>query len=451
MNTPLMINAFDPARAEGLEPRLRQLLQRRERVLGPSYKLFYERPVEFVRSQGVWLYDSHGTPYLDVYNNVPAVGHCHPAVVEAVSRQMSVLNTHTRYLHDGVLDYAERLLATLPDALANAMFTCTGSEANDLALRIARTHTGGTGVIVTENAYHGITAAIAELSPSLGSGVPLGMHVRTVPAPDAYRAAGGGDQVGPSFAAAVQAAIAELQRHGIRPAALITDTIFSSDGVFADPAGFLVPAVDAVRRAGGLFIADEVQPGFARTGDAMWGFARHGVVPDLVTMGKPMGNGLPIAAVVARPELLDRFAAEARYFNTFGGNPVSCAAAMAVLDVIQREGLQANAQRVGLLLLQGLHKLAEKYAVIGDVRGAGLFIGAELVKDRASKEPNPELALRVVNRLRDRQVLISASSPCGNVLKIRPPLPFSAADAELLLETLDELLREDVFRAVLSF
>jgi 4-aminobutyrate aminotransferase-like enzyme len=440
MNTPLMINAFDPARAEELEPHLRQMLQRRQRVLGPSYKLFYERPVEFVRSQGVWLYDSHGTPYLDVYNNVPAVGHCHPAVVEAVSRQMSVLNTHTRYLHDGVLGYAERLLATLPGALAHAMFTCTGSEANDLALRIARTHTGGTGVIVTANAYHGITAAIAELSPSLGSGVPLGVHVRTVPAPDAYR--GGSDAVGASFAAAVEAAIADLQRHGVRPAALIADTIFSSDGVFADPAGFLVPAVDAVRRAGGLFIADEVQPGFARTGDAMWGFARHGVVPDLVTMGKPMGNGLPIAAVVARPELLGRFAAEARYFNTFGGNAVSCAAAMAVLDVIEREGLQANAQRVGLLLKHGLRELAGKYAVIGDVRGAGLFIGAELVKDRASKEPHPELALRVVNRLRERQVLISASSPCGNVLKIRPPLPFSADNASQFLGVLADVLDE---------
>jgi 4-aminobutyrate aminotransferase-like enzyme len=439
MKTPLMINAFEPSRSAALEPPLQQLLERRARVLGPSYKLFYERPVHFVRSDGVWLYDAQGTPYLDVYNNVPAVGHCHPAVVEAVSRQMSKLNTHTRYLDETVVGYAEKLVATFPRELSNAMFTCTGSEANDLALRIARTHTGGTGIIVTENAYHGITAAIAEMSPSLGAGVPLGPHVRTVPAPDAYR---GGPDVGERFGAAVQAAIADLQRHGIKPAALVTDTIFSSDGVFADPVGFLVPAVNAIRQAGGLFIADEVQPGFARTGDAMWGFQRHGVVPDLVTLGKPMGNGLPIAGVVARSELLGRFSTEARYFNTFGGNPVSCAAAMAVLDVIERERLQANAVRVGAVLQLGLRDLAARHAAIGDVRGAGLFIGAEFVKDRQTREPDPELAMRVVNRLRERQVLISASSPLGNVLKIRPPLPFNEQHAAQFLGVLGEVMAE---------
>jgi 4-aminobutyrate aminotransferase-like enzyme len=319
------------------------------------------------------------------------------------------------------------------------MFTCTGSEANDLALRIARTHTGGTGVVVTENAYHGITAAIAALSPSLGQGVPLGSHVRTVPAPDAYRR---GAEVGARFGASVRAAVEDLRRHGVQPAALIVDTLFSSDGVFADPKGFLGPAAEAIRAAGGLFIADEVQPGFARTGDAMWGFQRHGVVPDLVTLGKPMGNGLPIAGVVAGPELLDRFATEARYFNTFGGNPVCCAAAMAVLEVIEREGLQTNAQRVGALLQQGLRELADRHPSIGDVRGAGLFIGVELVKDRASKEPDPELALRIVNALRERRVLISASSPLGNVLKIRPPLPFSADNAGHFLGVLSEVMEE---------
>jgi 4-aminobutyrate aminotransferase-like enzyme len=352
---------------------------------------------------------------------------------------VSVLNTHTRYLYDIVLSYAERLVATFPAQLSNAMFTCTGSEANDLALRIARTHTGGSGIIVTENAYHGITAALAEASPSLGPGVPLGPHVRTVPAPDAYRA---GADVGRAFGASVAEAAADLLRHGIRPAALIVDTVFSSDGVFSDPAGFLAPAVQAIRDAGGIFIADEVQPGFGRLGDGMWGFARHGVVPDLVTLGKPMGNGLPIAGVIAKPELLGRFATEARYFNTFGGNPVSCAAAMAVLEVIEREGLVANSRQVGAHLQRGLLALAEKYPMIGDVRGAGLFIGAELVTDRATKVPNPELASAIVNRLRDRRVLISASSPCGNVLKIRPPLPFSEANADQFLDILGSVLAE---------
>jgi 4-aminobutyrate aminotransferase-like enzyme len=440
MNMPLMINSFDPAHAEGLSPVVEKLLERRTRVLGPSYKLFYERPVHVVRSEGVWLYDEEGASYLDVYNNVPSVGHCHPAVVEAVTRQMGVLNTHTRYLYDIVLTYAEKLLATFPSELSNVMFTCTGSESSDLAVRVAKRYTGAQGIIVTANGYHGITAAIAEMSPSLGNGVPLGNHVRSVPAPDAYRS--GGRDVGECFGQAVEAAIADLARHGIRPAALMTDTIFSSDGVFSDPPGFLQRGVEAVRAAGGLFIADEVQPGFARTGDAMWGFQRHGIVPDLVTMGKPMGNGLPIGGVVARPHLLAEFAQDARYFNTFGGNPVCCAAANAVLDVIQNEGLMAHAARVGAFLQKGLRELAAIYPQIGDVRGAGLFIGAEFVKDPATREPHADLALHVVNRLRDRKVLISASSPFGNVLKIRPPLPFTEKNATYFLEVLADVMAD---------
>lgn len=440
MNRPLMINSFDPAQAHGLDPMIEQLLKRRAKVLGPSYKLFYEKPVHFVRAEGVWMYDSHNTPYLDVYNNVPSVGHCHPHVVEAVSKQMALLNTHTRYLYDTVLTYAEKLIATFPEELANVMFTCTGSESSDLAVRIARCHTGNTGIIVTENAYHGITAAIAEMSPSLGEGVALGSMVRLVPAPDAYRA--GDKDVGDAFAESVEAAIADMLRHGIRPAALVTDTIFSSDGVFSDPRGFLVKAVEAVRRAGGLFIADEVQPGFARTGDTFWGFQRHGVVPDLVIMGKPMGNGLPIGGVVAKPELLTRFATTARYFNTFGGNPVSTAAAMAVLEVIEAESLQENSLVVGEVLRAGLRDLAKEYPVIGDVRGAGLFIGAEFVKDPLTKEPHEELAMHVVNKLREHNVLISASSPLGNVLKIRPPLPFTADNAAYFLDILADVMAE---------
>ena len=279
-----MVNAYIPG-AGTLTPEDEARIARRARLLGPAYRLFYETPVHFVRGEGVWLYDADGQRYLDCYNNVASLGHCHPHVVAATARQSAIYASHTRYLNDIVLDYAEHLLATFPAELCHVMFTCTGSEANDLALRIAFAHTGGTGVIVTENAYHGVTLATASLSPSLGAGVPLGAHVRTVPAPtDAA-----------SFAADVQAAIADLTRHGIQPAALLVDTIFSSDGVHADPPGFLKPAAEAIRAAGGLFIADEVQPGFARTGEAMWGFQRHGLIPDMVSMGKPMGNGYPVA------------------------------------------------------------------------------------------------------------------------------------------------------------
>jgi 4-aminobutyrate aminotransferase-like enzyme len=431
-----MINAFDASAATGVSERDRALIERRERLLGPAYRLFYAHPVHLVRGEGVWLYDADGSAYLDVYNNVASVGHCHPHVVAALSKQAATLNTHTRYLTDGILDYAERLLALFPDELAHVMFTCTGSEANDLAYRAARVFTGGTGVIVTELAYHGVTIAVSEMSPSLGDGIALAPHVRTVRAPDAYR--GGGD-VGEAFAADVRAAIADMQAHGIRPAALLVDTIFSSDGVFADPAGFLAPAAAAIREAGGLMIADEVQPGFGRTGAGMWGFSRHGIVPDIVTMGKPMGNGHPMAAMVARPEILESFGKRTRYFNTFGGNPVSCAVGMAVLDVIEGESLIESARDVGAYLRDGLRGLANMHAIIGDVRGAGLFIGVELVTDRATRAPATAATARLVNGLRDRRVLISASGPHANVLKIRPPLVFSRANADQFLAAFDEV------------
>ncbi|MBR0784794.1 aspartate aminotransferase family protein [Bradyrhizobium iriomotense] len=438
MSRPLMVNAFDPARTAKLADDVAALLERRKRVLGPSYKLFYEDPVHVIRAEGVWLHGADGTKYLDVYNNVPAVGHCHPRVVEAIARQAATLNTHTRYLYEVVITYAERLIATFPNELANVMFTCTGSESSDLAVRVAKSFTGGAGIIVTENAYHGITAAVSEFSPSLGEGVPLGQHVRTVPAPDSYRL---GPQVGEIFADHVQRAVDDLRRHGIKPAALVTDTIFSSDGILSDPAGFLAPAVDVIRRAGGVFIADEVQPGFARTGDAMWGFQRHKVVPDIVIMGKPMGNGIPLAGVVARPEVLNDFASKARYFNTFGGNPVSCAAGLAVLDVIAEEKLQRNALDVGNYIKAGLRQLAREHDCIGDVRGAGLFIGADFVRDRESKTPAPEVAMRLVNDLRRKNILISASGLDGHVLKIRPPLPFSREDADIFLAAMGEVLQ----------
>lgn len=431
-----MINAFGQADFARLPPEEQALIERRARVLGPAYRLFYERPVHLVRGEGVWLYGPNGERYLDAYNNVASVGHCHPRVVEAIAGQLAVLNTHTRYLHETVLDYAEALTATFPPELSQVMLTCTGSEANDLAVRIARTVTGGTGIIVTELAYHGVTATVAEFSPSLGRAVPLGAHVRTVPAPDSYRLPP--EEAAERFGSDVRAAIADLERHGIRPALLIVDTIFSSDGIFAEPRGFLKPAVEAIREAGGLFVADEVQPGFGRTGDALWGFERHGVVPDMVSMGKPMGNGYPVAGLVCRPALLEEFGRRARYFNTFGGSAVAAAAALAVLGVIRDEALVANAATVGAYLRERLR--AVDHPAIGDVRGAGLFIGVELVRDRATKEPAPEIATRLVNGLRDRRILISAAGPHANILKIRPPLVFGTDHADLLVGAIEEVL-----------
>lgn len=417
---------------------MQALLARRAKLLGPAYRLFYETPLHPVRGEGVWLFDADGRRYLDAYNNVASVGHCHPHVVDAIARQAGVLNTHTRYLHEGVLDYAERLLATMPPALGHAMFTCTGSEANDLAMRIARAHTKAEGLIVTRFAYHGVTASIAQASPSLGKFVQIGATVRTVPAPDSYRVAPEG--LGAAFAHGVREAIADLRAQGMRPAALMVDTVFSSDGIFTDPPGFLAEAVAAVREAGGVFIADEVQAGLGRTGDALWGFQRHGVVPDIVTMGKPLGAGHPLAGLTVRPEVLAAFGRECRYFNTFGGNPVAMAAGMAVLDVIEREDMVANAQRVGRYLRARLVELATRRALIGDVRGAGLFIGVELVSDRATQAPATAETARVVNALRERGVLLSGTGEHANTLKIRPPLVFSEANADLLVDTLDEVL-----------
>ncbi|GAB5373928.1 MAG: aspartate aminotransferase family protein [Acuticoccus sp.] len=424
-----MINAYVPSDDVALDPEDVALLARRERVLGRAYRLFYERPFHPVRGEGCRLYDAEGNTYLDAYNNVASVGHCHPRVVAAIAEQASRLNTHTRYLGDRVLDYAERLIATMPDAIDRAMFTCTGSEANDLAMRIARHATGGTGIVVTETAYHGVTAEVAAFSPSLGPGVPLGAHVRTVAPPCE------GD--GAIFAARVADAFADLERHGIRPAAMICDTIFSSDGVYADPPGFLAAAVEATRAAGALFVADEVQPGLGRTGAGMWGFARHGIVPDLVTAGKPMGNGHPLAGLFGRSDLVDSFGSTARYFNTFGGNAVSCAAGLAVLDVIEDEGLIENARATGLRLLDGLAALQRDHAGLGEVRGAGLFVGAEIV---GASGPDASAATRIVNGLRERRVLISATGPGANVLKIRPPLVFGPREADHLLESLADVL-----------
>lgn len=436
-----MINGFDPNDIDALADRARQQVGQRDRLLGPGYRLFYAEPVEIVRGQGTLLFDADGNDYLDVYNNVPSVGHCHPYVVDAVQRQLATLNTNTRYLQQSILDYSDQLLATLPTELGNVMFTCTGSEANDLAMRVANYCTGNQGIIVTANAYHGLTAAVSAFSPSLGVGVPLGPHVRTIGAPDALRTDG---DLGESLRAQVRDAIADLHRHGYGVSAFIADIIFSSDGVYADPTGFLQPVIEEVHAAGGLFIADEVQPGFGRTGSSWWGFQRHGIVPDIVTMGKPMGNGIPIAATVFRPELLVEFGRNIRYFNTFGGNSVAIAAAQAVLDVIVEERLIENAGTVGSYIKDAIHTMSADYEQIAEVRGAGLFVGVDIVTDRQTNTPDGDAALRIVNEMRQRRILISAAGPQGGALKLRPPLPFSIADADRMLENLQAVLAAEL-------
>ena len=417
-----------------------KLAARREQLLGPAYRLFYDDPVHLVRGEGVWLYDVDGHQYLDVYNNVPHVGHCHPQVVNAVYEQMQKLNTHTRYLHENVVNYAERLSGKFVSELDTAMFCCTGSEANELALRIARTVTGDTGIIVTDSAYHGNTKAIFEISTEDIPAEDIPDYVVTVPSPDTYRGAHRGDDAGARYAAYVTDAIALLQQRGLKPAAMMIDTIISSGGVVAPPAGYLKAAAGIVRKAGGLFIADEVQPGFGRTGESFWGFEADDFAPDIVTMGKPMGNGHPLAAIVTRRELVEGFTRTGNYFNTFGGNPVSCAAGLAVLDVIENENLQQNALNVGQHIVDGLWKLAERHECIGDVRGTGFFIALEFVSDREQRTPDGNLTGRLVNELRNRGVLTGSIGPDDNIIKLRPPMVLSKDDADVLLSVLGESL-----------
>lgn len=419
-----------------------ELIARRERLLGPANPLFYDDPVHLVRGEGVWLYDADGRRYLDCYNNVPHVGHCHPHVVEAIARQASTLNTHTRYLDETILDYAERLIGTFDDPLSTAIFACTGSEANEIALRMAHVVTGATGLIATSHAYHGNTTAVSQLSTIMPPVEGLGRHVRTIPPPDSYRPLRDlkGDKLASAYAYEVERAIDSLEADGLKLSAILVCPFFANEGFPDVPAGFMEQAIERVREAGGLYIADEVQPGFGRTGSHMWGYMAHRIVPDIVTMGKPMGNGHPLSGVVARADLVSEFREKVKYFNTFGGNAVSCAAGMAVLDVVEKENLMENARVVGDYAKEGLHRLQEKHDLIGDVRGRGLFFGAELVRDRAAKDPASEETKRIVNAMRAKSVLLSKIGPHDSILKMRPPMPFSKENADQLLSTLDDVL-----------
>ena len=427
-------NRFDPAMLGGLPERQRQLIARRDKVLGPGYTLIYREPVEFVSGHGAHLVDRDGNDYLDAYNNVPCVGHAHPHVAEAVARQMAAVNTNTRYLQESLVDYAERLLATFPAGLSKLSLACSGSEANDLAVRVARFHTGAEGIIVTRWAYHGITREVASFSPSLGAGSPLGPNVRLIDPPDP-RLAPPGTTLAEHMRTQVRDAIDDLERHGYRLAALITDCAYSSDGIFTDPVGYMPAVVQEVHAAGGLYIADEVQAGFARLGETMWGFSRHDVLPDIVTMGKPMGNGMPLSGVVFRPEVCEDFGQNVRYFNTFAGSSIPVAAGAAVLDVFETENVQQRVIDNGNALRTGLREITQNSPHVTEVRGNGLYVGVEIVTDRDSNTPDRARTEDVITEMRTHRVLLSGTGRHANTLKIRPPLAFTTADVTRFLET----------------
>jgi len=419
------------------------LIERRRRVLGPAYTHFYDRPLYLVRGEGVWLFDNDGKKYLDCYNNVPSVGHCHPYVVEALTRQAKLLNTHTRYLHHNIIEYAEMLAETLPEDLSVCTFVCTGTEANDLAYRIATAVTGNDGAIITSNAYHGGSTLVAALSPDFGHEHEVPDFVVDAEPPYIYRGPFGEDHPDPAaaYAGLVDEAIETLHDRGRKPAMMVIDSIFDAKGILTPPPAYQQAVYRKVRAAGGLIVADEVQSGLCRLGDHYWGFEDSAVVPDIVTMGKPMGGGHPLAVVVTTPAIAKAFAERSDYFNTFGGNPVSTAVGKAVLEVVEREGLLHNVKETGDYLKAGLQKLAESHALIGEVRGKGFFLGIELVRDRVSKEPATAEAAAIMERMREAGVLLARIGRHRNILKIRPPLVFRKEHAELVLERLDAALQ----------
>ena len=422
-----------------------ETLAARRALIGKNLSIAYRDPVKIVRGWMQYLYDDEGGCYVDAYNNVPHVGHAHPRVVEAAAAQMRVLNTNTRYLNDLLEQYAERLLETLPSALDVCYFVNSASEANELALRLVRAHTGARDMIVLDAAYHGNTTSLIDISPYKhagpgGSGAPDWVHV--APLPDVYRGRFRGDDAGSLYAAQVAEVISKLVSGGRKLGGFIAETCPSVGGQLIMPPGYLGSVYEHVRAVGGLCIADEVQTGLGRMGTSCWAFEDHRVVPDIVVMGKPLGNGHPIGAVATTRAIADSFDNGMEFFSTFGGNTVSCAVGIAVLDVVRDERLQEHACRVGDELLRGLTSLADRHDIIGDVRGSGLFLGVELVHSRETLEPAGAEANFVANRMRERGVLLGTDGPYHNVVKIRPPMPFDGGDAALLVEALDAALAE---------
>ena len=429
------------------EPDKAETLAKRRQRLGRNLSISYKNPLKIVRGWKQYLFDDEGRKYLDAYNNVAHVGHNHPRVVAAARRQMGVLNTNTRYLHDNILRYADKLTSLLPEPLSVCFFVNSGSEANELALRLARAYTGQRDMIVLEAAYHGNTNTLIDISPYKhngpgGTGTPDWVHI--APIPDDYRGAykRNDPQAGAKYARHVLEITERLKAQGRGLAGFIAESLPSVGGQIVMPPGYLADVYRYVRAAGGLCIVDDVQTGFGRVGTHFWGFEMQGVTPDIVVLGKPIGNGHPLGAVITTPEIADAFHNGMEYFTTFGGNPVSCAVGLEVLNVVLDENLQEHAQRVGERMLAGLRPFVDRYPLVGDVRGSGLFLGVELVRDRETLEPAAEEAAYVMNRMREHGILLGTDGPYHNVIKIRPPMPFDEENADFLVEVMEKVLSE---------
>ena len=440
---PNLILALSPESFAPVVEQTETLLKRRSQLLGPSLSTSYQKKLHIVRGRGAWLYDASGRAYLDCVNNICHVGHCHPQVVEAIASQAQKLNTNTRYLHNSILDYAERLAATMPDPLSVVYFVNSGSEANELALRLAKNYTGRKEIITLDWAYHGNTAGLIDISPYKfsrkgGNGSGALTYVAELPDPFRGRFKGYGDDSARAYAESVAIQIDKILNGGSAgPAAFIAESISGCGGQIMFPNTYFQHAFQHARAAGGLCIVDEIQTGFGRVGDAMWAFELQNVVPDIVTLGKPMGNGHPLAAVVTTQEIAAKFANGMEFFNSFGGNPVSCAAGLAVLDVIEAEKLRENAQTIFHKLSHKLQVMKNKYPLIGDVRGRGLFLGIDLVRDVETLEPATEETEKIINFLRDEGVLLSSDGPFANVLKFKPPMVFGENELNLFMDKLE--------------
>ena len=421
--------------------RIGQIIDRRDRVLGAGTPLFYNSPLHIVRGDGVHVYDADGRRYVDIYNNVPCVGHANPHVVEAMARQQSTLNVHSRYLHEGIIEFAERLVGLHCPSIESVVFSCSGTEAVEVALRMARIATGKRGIVCTDATYHGNSEAVSKLT-RLAVGQNSIPDVRSFPFPEMFRPLVPGAseaELADAYLARLEAAIRSFQDSGVGFAGLIVCSILANEGLPDIPRGFMERAAAMVRAAGGVVIADEVQAGYCRTG-RWWGYEVSGFQPDIVVTGKPMGNGLPLAATAASRALVETFRATTRYFNTFASSPLQAAVGMAVLDVIERDGLRENIAAVGSELKRALVARKARCSAIGDVRGHGLFIAIEMVKDDGT--PDPERAVDVVNRLKDKGFLTSNAGVFRNTVKIRPPLVFRQEHAEAFVAAFDEVIAD---------
>ncbi len=421
-----------------------EILDLRSKHLGPSLSIAYDEPLHIVRGAGQYIFDAKGNRYLDCVNNIQHVGHCHPKVVEAAQSQYETLNTNTRYLDETIVKYAKELTATLPDGLDVCFFTNSGSEANDLALRMARECSKSKETILLDGAYHGNLSSLIEISPYKhngpgGNGAPD--HVHVIPMPDSFRGKYRGEDCGDRYIDEVITAVNNIQDNDKKVSAFISEALMGCGGQLILPEGFLQKAFELVKKDGGLCIADEIQIGFGRMGSHFWGFESESVVPDIVTMGKSMGNGHPLSAVVTTKEIADKFNNGMEYFNSFGGNSVSCAVGQAVLDVIKDESLQDHALKVGDYLLEQLQQLKQHHEIIGDVRGRGLFIGIELNRDEDLTPADTEVH-NIINRMKEKGVLLSTDGPDHNVIKIKPPIVFNKENADELVKKLDETMTE---------